>query len=98
MAATTITTKFSIGDIAYIVIHPTADILQCEVLYVRITPEMASTPITYKVTRTDVPQIIDYIFESEIYTFADAKTELLGWLSDQTAKVTAMTEPPIPGA
>jgi hypothetical protein len=93
----TVTTKFSVGDVCYVAIHPTADILQCVVNYVRIIPSSATTyAITYKVTRVDIKQSVDYIREADLYTFAEAKAEILSWLSNQTIRVTAMTEPPAP--
>lgn len=93
----TITTKFSIGDVCYVVIHPTADILQCVVSYIRITPSNpANSIITYKVQRTNAPQVIDYLQETEVFTFTEAKAELLSWLSTQTARISAMSEPPPP--
>jgi hypothetical protein len=93
----TVTTKFSVGDVCYVVIHPTADILQCVVNYVRVIPTASNAyTITYKVTRVDVTQTVDYIREVDLYTFTEAKTELLSWLTSQTDKVTAMTEPPAP--
>ena len=39
MTSQTITTKYSLGDICYYIIHPTADIIQGVVLAVRIEPE-----------------------------------------------------------
>jgi hypothetical protein len=93
----TITTKFSVNDVCYVTIHPTADILQCVVIYVRIVPVTnVSYTITYKVNRVDVNQTIDYIREVDLYTFDEAKAELLSWLDAQTAKVTALVEPPRP--
>ena len=93
----TINTAFSVGDVVYIAIHPTADILQCIVNYVRVVPINATdVVITYKVTRTDINQTIDYILEADLYTFANAKAELLSWLALQTTKITNMTEPPAP--
>jgi precorrin-6B methylase 1 len=92
---TTVTTKFSVGDVCYVTIHPTADILQCVVDYVRVIPGANNTSsITYKVTRVGINQTVNYLKEVDIFTFAEAKTELLNWLSQQTAKVTALTEPP----
>lgn len=96
MATSTVTTKFSVDDICYVAIHPTADILQCQVMYIRITPTTDSYTVTYRVKRTDVIQVVDYINESELYTFAEAKTELLTWLNGQVSKITTMVEPPDP--
>lgn len=92
---TTITTKLSVGDTCYVVIHPTADIFQCVVSYVRIMPaRLAGTyDITYKVTRTDNVKSMDYVKEAETFTFSEAKVELLAWLTAQTLKITNMTEP-----
>ena len=96
MTATTVTTKFSVGDVAYYVMHPTADILQGIVTYIRIIPTDPTFEITYRIQRTNVLQIIDYIHEDNLYTFDEAKAELLSWLSDQTIKITNSSEPPVP--
>jgi len=97
MTAQTINTLYSVGDIVYVVIHPTADILRCVVDYVRITPITDGFSVTYRVyrtvTTTNTPTFIDYVKEDELYTFANAKIQLLDWLNEQTIKVTAMTEP-----
>ena len=94
----TITTKFSVGDVCYVVIHPTADILQCVVDYVRVVPTSpTASTITYRVKRVDVVQIVDYIREVDLYTFVEAKAELLSWLSTQTTRITNMVEPPTTG-
>jgi hypothetical protein len=96
MTASTVTTKFSIGDVCYVTVHPTADILQCVVEYVRIVPVGNSYYTTYKVIRVGVNQTVDYIKEADLYTFAEAKTELLAWLNTQLSKVTALAEPTYP--
>ena len=88
---TIVTTKFSVGDVCYAVIHPTADILQCKVDHVRI--DVVTAAVTYRVTRVGINQTIDYLNQADLYTFAEAKIELLDWLGEQTTKVTAMTEP-----
>ena len=94
MTITTINTKFSVGDVCYVTIHPTADILQCVVNYVRA--DVITAAVTYRVTRVEVNQTIDYLNESDIYTFDEAKAELLSWLADQTSRVTLSVEPPYP--
>lgn len=97
MATTTVNTKFSIGDVCYVTIHPTADILQCIVDYIRVVPGANNTySITYRVTRVGINQTVDYLKEVDIFTFDEAKVELLDWLSDQTLKVTQLVEPPYP--
>ena len=99
MASQTITTKYNLGDIVYYVIHPTADIVQCTVLYVRIIPTPNGPDITYRlqiIYPTNYQKVIDYVQESELDTFANSQTSLLAWLASQTAKVTALTEPSIP--
>ncbi len=98
MTTQTITTKYSLGDIVYYVIHPTADIVQCSVLYVRVIPTPTGPEITYRLQityPTNYQKIIDYVQESELDTFANSQAALLSWLSSQSAKVSAMTEPPI---
>lgn len=98
MTTQTITTKYSLGDIVYYVIHPTADIVQGSILYVRVIPMPSGPDITYRLQityPTNLQKIIDYVQESELDTFNNSKTKLLTWLSDQTTKVTDMTEPPI---
>lgn len=89
----TITTKFSVGDKCYYIIHPTADILPCIVDYVRVIPTSTVPTITYRLHRLDKVQIIDYVAENEIDDFATSKTALLLWLNGQITKVTNMTEP-----
>ena len=97
MTAEHITTKYSIGDVVYYVIHPTADIIQGVIQYVRIIPTPAGIDITYRVNTTTITvKVLDYVQESELMSFADAKTALLTWLNSQTVKVTAMTEPNLP--
>jgi len=94
----TVTTKYNVGDICYYVIHPTADIVQCVVLYVRIIPMPQSIEITYRlqITNPQLQKVIDYVHESELDTFANSKVALNAWLTSQSAKVTSMIEPTIP--
>ena len=97
---TTIVTKFSVGDTCYVVVHPTADILQCIVDYVRVVPVTTTlSTVTYNVHRTVniVGSIttLQYVKEAELYTFAEAKAELLAWLEIQRLKTVAATEPVI---
>ncbi len=95
----TITTKYNLGDTCYYVIHPTADIVQCIVLYVRIIPTPQETEITYRLQityPTRLQKIIDYVHESELDTFENSRSALLVWLSAQTSKTVSMVEPEIP--
>ena len=89
-------TKYFIGDIVYYVIHPTADIFQCIVDYVRVTPTTGGIEVTYKIHRLDINRSIDYVQEYELSDFATAKAALLQWLSLQSTKVTNLTEPAWP--
>jgi len=101
MTTQTITTKYSLGDVAYYVIHPTCDIVQGVVLYVRVIPTPSGPDITYRLQITspaNLQKIVDYVQESELDTFANSKTTLLAWLSEQTANVTNMSEPVIPAS
>ena len=95
----TITTKYNLGDICYYVIHPTCDIVQGVVLYVRVIPTPQGIDITYRLQITNPPQlqkIVDYVHESELDNFANSKIALLAWLDTQVVEVTGMTEPVIP--
>lgn len=101
----TVTTKYNIGDVAYYVIHPTADIVQGVIQYVRIIPTLSEPDITYRMEITypvSLQKIVDYVGESEVDTFENSKTKLLIWLDAQRAKVVAMTTPapylPVTGA
>ncbi|MCI4436149.1 MAG: hypothetical protein JHC33_04985 [Ignisphaera sp.] len=96
MAGTPITPKYAVGDVCYYVIHPTADIFQCVVDYVRITPITLGMAITYKVHRTDINRSIDYIQEYELTDFNTAQISLLAWLHTQTTRIANMTEPTLP--
>ncbi len=100
MPSETITTQYSIGDIVYYVIYPTCDIIQGQVLYVRILPlPTTGVEITYRLQityPTSIQKIVDYVQESELMTFLGAKTALLSWLTTQTSTVSAMTEPTLP--
>lgn len=96
MAGTAITPRYAVGDLCYYVIHPTADIFQCVVDYVRITPTTLGIEITYKVHRTDITRSIDYVKEYELTDFTTAQISLLSWLDTQTTKIANMVEPPAP--
>lgn len=99
MASQTITTKYIPGDICYYVIHPTADIVQCIVLYVRVIPTQTRVEITYRLQITypiGIQKIIDYVEETAINNFETSRIALLSWLTEQTDKVTGMSEPGIP--
>ena len=95
----TITTKYNLGDLCYYVIHPTCDIVQGVVLYVRVIPTPQGIDITYRLQITNPPQlqkIIDYVHESELDTFDNSKVALLSWLNTQITNVTNTPEPVIP--
>lgn len=93
---TTINTKYFVGDIVYYVVHPTADIFQCIIDYIRITPTTAGIEITYRIKRLDITRTIDYVQEWELSDFETSKTSLIYWLNQQSTKVSAMVEPAWP--
>jgi hypothetical protein len=96
MAGLPITPRYAVGDVCYYVIHPTADIFQCVVDYVRITPTTSNNEITYKIRRTDINRSIDFVPEDQVTNFPDAQQSLLLWLNTQTTRIANMTEPTLP--
>jgi hypothetical protein len=93
MAGLPITPRYAVGDVCYYTIHPTADIFQCVVDYVRITPTTLNDEITYKIRRTDINRSIDYVPEYQLTGFTVAQESLLLWLDNQITKVQAMEIP-----
>ena len=94
----TVTNQHNVGDTVYFVINSSIDIVPCTITGIHFYSPLCSTDIVSYDLATNhfnAPTNLQFIGESTLYTFPQAKSALLSWLNQQIAAVTAMTTPPV---
>jgi hypothetical protein len=95
---TTTSNLYNIGDTVYFVINGAVDIVPAKVTNIHFYSPLCSTDVVSYDLATDhfnSPTCFQFVGESTLYSFLNAKAALLSWLNQQVADVTAITTPPV---
>lgn len=89
--------KFLDGQRAYYVLFSTAEIVPVEIIATHFYSHNSAEPVSYKVQFVNrlKPTFIEFVEESKLLTFPQAKLYLLSWLETQRVRITNLTEPTI---
>lgn len=94
----TITTTYSVGDIAYFIITGTADIVPVRVVGIHLNSILSNDVVSYDLITSHfdgLPTKLQFVGQSQLFTFEQAKSALLSYLNQQITLVTGMTIPPV---
>ena len=95
---TTVTNKYNVGDTVYFVINGSVDIVPATVTGIHFYAPLCSTDVvSYDITTSHFNSIknLQFVGESQLYSFLNAKAALLAWLNQQVTNVTNMINPPV---
>lgn len=85
-----ITTKFSVGERAYYVVYATASIKAVDIL--KVYPYNSS--IAYDIRQANTNGLaLKGVPEKDIYTFAEARSLLIAYLTDKLAAIETLVAP-----
>ena len=94
----TITNQHNLGDTVYFVVYGAVDIIPATITNIHFYSPLCSTDIvSYDLTTNHFnhPTARQFIGESQLYSFLNAKAALLSWLNQQVVNVTNITTPPV---
>ena len=94
----TVTTTYSINDLVYFVIKGTSDIVPAQVIGVHINNPLSDEAVCYDLVTSHfngVAVTLQFVAQSELYTFIQAKSMLLAYLNQRILTLTNMTIPPV---
>ncbi len=91
MSSQDLTINFSVGDTAYFAIFATGNLYAVQITNIYLKTIDGATNIMYDVIRLDKNLIIQGIPQSQVLTFAQAKTSLINYLQTQLDIITNLT-------
>jgi hypothetical protein len=91
----TVSSKYNMGDKAYYVLFATTEIIPIEIIRIHYNSNNCIEPVSYMIQFTNriKPTYIDFVEESKLLTYAQAKNYLISWLDSQKLKISSLTEP-----
>lgn len=88
----TVTAKYYIGQVAYVLFYSTLEIRPVQIMKVFLAPDGS---LRYHAQfKDDVwSRVLDNIKETEIYTFDEARIVMLSFLNLKVSEITTMVQP-----
>ena len=94
----TITNKYNLGDTVYFVVNGSVDIVPATITNIHFYSSLCSSDVvSYDLATShfNYPTNLQFVGESQLYSFLNAKAALLSWLNQQVTNVTNITTPPV---
>ena len=91
------TTQFDKNQIVYFVVYSSAEIVPAVVTAVHLNSPLSNEAVSYTIETDwfEGATRLEYVGESQLFTFSLAKSSLLSWLDTQKARISSMTDPGI---